>query len=164
MLSSYDGTPIAPHGTAVYNHLRARAAGSPTPPGPGPAPTTGKVNGISEPAVTLRSFSATLLPGGSAIKFRLRSPQRCTGTITGQTVKTYAVTSVKHKVRKVFLGEVKFSLEAGKAKTVVLKLSKPSKQLLAAKHSLSVQFTITLTSAGHRRTVLHRTTTLRRRG
>jgi hypothetical protein len=70
------------------------------------------------------------------------------------------VTTVKHKARKVALGSVKFSLRAGKAKTVVLKLSKASKKLLAAKRSLKVQITITLTSPGHRRTVLHRTTTL----
>ena len=87
-----------------------------------------------------------------------------TGTLTGQTVNTYAVTTVKHKARKVSLGSVKFSLKAGKSRTVVLKLSKASKKLLAAAGSLKVQITITLTSAGHRRTVLHRTTTLHRKG
>jgi hypothetical protein len=51
-----------------------------------------------------------------------------------------------------------------RAKTVVLKLSKASKKMLAAKRSLKVRITITLTSAGHRRTVLHRTTTLHRKG
>ena len=56
------------------------------------------------------------------------------------------------------IGEV--LAQGGKSKTVVLKLSKASKKLLAAKRSL----TITLTSAGHRRTVLHRTTTLHRKG
>ena len=90
--------------------------------------------------------------------------QERTGTITGQTVNTYAVTTVKHKARKVSLGSVKFSLKADKSKTVVLKLSKASKKLLAAKRSLKVRITITLTSAGHRRTILHRTTTLRRKG
>jgi hypothetical protein len=57
-----------------------------------------------------------------------------------------------------------FSLKAGRSKTVVLKLSKASKKLLAAKRSLKVQIAITLASAGHRRTVLHRTTTLHRKG
>jgi len=87
-----------------------------------------------------------------------------TGTISGQTVNTYAMTTVKHKARKVSLGSVKFSLKAGKSKTVVLKLRKASKKLLAAKRSLKVRITITLTSAGHRRTVVHRTTTLHRKG
>ena len=153
LLRSYDGTPVAPNGTAVHDHLTALATGN------GMGPGTGNV----KPAVTLRSFSAAVQSGGSAVKFGLRSPQKCTGTITGQTVNTYAVTTVKHKARKVSLGSVKFSLPAGKSKTVVLKLSKASKKLLAAKRSLKVQITITLTSAGHRRTVLHRTTTLHRK-
>ena len=125
---------------------------------------TAKGNGTGKPAVTLRSFSAALQSDGSAVRFRLRSAQKCTGAITGQTVDSYAVTAVRHKARKVSLGSVMFSLEAGKSKTVVLKLSKASKKLLAAKRSLKVQITITLTSAGHRRTVLHRTTTLHRKG
>jgi endoglucanase len=166
LLSSYDGTPLAPHGTAVHAHLTALAASGTSPTtittGPGTTPTTGK-GGPVEPAVTLRSFSATVESGNSAVKFRLRSEQKCTGTITGQTVNAYAVTSVKHKARKVSLGSATFSLKANKAKTVVLKLSKTSRKLLAAKHSLKVQITITLSSAGHRRTVLHRTTTLHRK-
>jgi hypothetical protein len=164
LLSSYDGTPIAPNGTAVHDHLTALAAGGTTTTGTGPTTTTGKGKGTVKPAVTLRSFSAAVQSGGSAVKFRLRSAQKCTGTIAGQTVNTYAVTTVKHTGRKVSLGSVKFSLKAGKSKTVVLKLSKASKKLLAARRPLKVQITITLTSAGHRRTVLHRTTTLRRKG
>jgi hypothetical protein len=153
LLSSYNGTPVAPNGTAVHDHLTALAAGG----GPGPGPGNG------EPAVTLRFFSAAVQPGGSAVKFALRSAQKCTGTITGQTVNTYAVTAVKPKARKVSLGSVKFSLKASKAKTVVLKLSKPAKKLLAAKRSLKVTITITLASPGYRRTVLHRKMTLHRK-
>jgi endoglucanase len=149
LLSSYNGTPVAPNGTAVHNHLTALAKGTGTGP-----------NG--KPAVTLRSFSATVQSGGSAVKFVLRSAQKCTGTITGQTVNPYALTTIERKSREVSLGSVKFSLKANRSKTVVLKLSKASKKLLAAKRSLKVQITITLTSAGHRRTVLHRTTTLHR--
>jgi hypothetical protein len=151
LLSSYEGTPVAPNGIAVHDHLTALAAS-----GPG----TGKV----KPAVTLRSFSTAVQPGGSAVKFSLRSAQNCTGTITGQTVNPYAVTTARQMARKVSLGSVKFSLRAVQAKTVVLKLSNASKKLLAAKRSLKVQITITLNSAGHRRTVLHRTTTLHSKG
>lgn len=53
------------------------------------------------------------------------------------------------------------SLKAGKTKKVVLKLSKPSRKLLAAHHRLKVQITITLTGATTRRTVIHRTVTLK---
>jgi endoglucanase len=160
LVSSYDGTPVAPNGTAVHDHLTA-LAGSGTA-GSGPPTTTGQ--GKGKPAVTLRSFSAAVQPGGASVKFRLRSAQKCSGTLAGQTVNTYAVTTVKHKPRKVSLGSVKFSLKAGKSTTVVLKLSAASKKLLAAKRSLKVEITITLTSAGHRRTVLHRTATLHRKG
>jgi endoglucanase len=162
LISSYDGTPLAPNGTAVHDHLTALAAGSTSTTTTGSSPTT--TTGAGKPAVTLRSFSAALVSGGSAVKFRLRSAQTCTGTITGQTVNTFAVTTVKHKARKVSLGSARFSLKAGKSKTVILKLSKAFKKLLAAKHSLKVQITITLNSAGHARTVLHRTVRLHRAG
>jgi endoglucanase len=167
LLSSYNGTPLAPNGTAVHDHLTALAA-----VGTGKTTTTSTTkstttvgNGTSpgtnaKPAVTLRSFSAVAQSGGATVKFRLRAAQKCTGTITGQTANAYTAKSVKRKARKVSLGSVKFSLGAGKSKTVVLKLSKASKKLLAAKRSLKVRITITLTSSGHRRTVLHRTTTL----
>jgi endoglucanase len=175
LISSYDGTPIAPNGTVVHDHLRALAGSgtttvtttSMTTTGASTTITTGKSTGPGtgsvKPAVTLRSFSAVVQPGGSAVKFFIRSAQKCTGTLTGQTAKAYALTAVKHKARTVSLGSVKFSLKAGKSKTVILKLSKASKKLLATKHSLKVQITITLTSLGHRRTVLHRTTTLHRK-
>ena len=170
LISSYNGTPLAPNGTAVHDHLTALAAGgtgtttTTTTTGSGSTTTTGKDKGPSKPAVTLRSFSAVLRSGGSAVDFRLSSAQTCTGTITGQTVDAYAARTVGHKTHRVSLGSVKFSLKAGKSKTVILKLSKASKELLAAKRLLKVQITITLTSAGHRRTVLHRTTTLHLKG
>jgi endoglucanase len=165
LISAYDGTPLAPNGTAVHDHLTALtalSAGSTGTTTTGSSPITTSGNG--KPAVALRSFSAELVSGGSAVKFRLRSVQTCTGTITGQTVNTYAVTTVRHKARKVSLGSVKFSLKAGKSKTVILKLSKTFRKLLAVKRSLRVQITITLNSAGHARTVLHRTIRLHRRG
>jgi endoglucanase len=178
LLSSYDGTPVAPNGTAVHDHLKALAASgsstttttttstttkgatTTTTTGNGTATGTGKV----KPPVKLRSFSTAVQRGGSAVKFGLRAAQKCTGTITGQTINAYAAAGIKHKARKVSLGSVKFSLKAGRPKTVVLKLSTASKKLLAAKRSLKVQITITLSSVGHRRTVLHRTTTLHRKG
>jgi hypothetical protein len=176
LLSSYDGTPLAPNGTSVHDHLKAlmtsgtstttttttttKGATTTTSTGSGTGPGTGKV----KPAVTLRSFSAAVESGGSAVRFALRSAQKCIGTITGQTVNAYAAASAKRKARKVSFGSVTFSLKAGKSKKVVLRLSTAFKKLLAAKRLLKVQITITLTSPGHRRTVLHRRTTLRREG
>jgi hypothetical protein len=61
----------------------------------------------------------------------------------------------------VSLGSAHLSLRAGKTTTVVLTLSKASHRLLVHRHSLKVRITITLSSSRHRRTVLHRTTTLK---
>jgi hypothetical protein len=44
---------------------------------------------------------------------------------------------------------------------VVLTLSRASRKLLAARHRVKVQVTITLTGASTRRTIIHRTTTLK---
>jgi hypothetical protein len=163
LLSSYTGTPLAPNGTAVHDHLIALATGTgttttsttkstTTTTGSGTGPGTGNV----KPAVRLRSFRA-VQSGGSVVKFRLRSAQKCAGTITVQTV-----TGVQHKARRVSLGSVKFSLKAGRRKTVILKLSRASRKLLATERSFKAQITITLTSPGYRRTVLHRAKTLHR--
>ena len=48
-----------------------------------------------------------------------------------------------------------------RTKTVVLKLTRASRRLLLAHHQLRVQITIRLTSATSRRTVIHRTLTLK---
>jgi hypothetical protein len=170
LLSSYNGTPVAPNGTAVHDHLTAVAAGTSstttstttTGAGSGSGSTTGGGTGSAKPAVRLLSFTAAVQSGGSAVKFRMRSAQSCSGTIGGQTVNTYRSAGVNRKARKVSLGSARFSLKAGRTKTGVLNLSRASRKLLADKRSLKVKFTITLNSPGHRRTVLHRTTVLRR--
>jgi endoglucanase len=138
-------TPARPNGVAVHHHLRALAS---TPGG-----------GNGKPPVTLTKFRASVRSGGTRVGFTLRSAQKCTGTLTGKTVRSYA--SAKRKPHKASLGAVHFTLKARKAKTVVLKLSKPSRKLLVGKRSLKVRITITLTSAKHRRTVIHRTVTLK---
>ena len=156
-------TPAQPNGVAVHDHLHALAS------------TTTTTNyhryvhlehddvqrggGSRKPPVELKAFSARVQSGGSAVGFVLRSAQNCTGTLTGQTVDAYI--STKRTRHKVSLGTVHFTLKAGKSKTVVLKLSKASHKLLAAKSSLKVQITITLTSAQNSRTVTHRTITLK---
>ena len=155
LLNSYDGTPAAPNGTALHDHLIS-LAGAGTSPGGLTGPTT-----TTKPAVKLKAFRVSVKPGGSQVAFTLRSAQSATGTLTGQTVSKYAVTAAKVKRHKVSLGSVRFSLKGGKAKTVVLKLSKASRKLLAAHHRLKVQITLTLAGATTRRTVLRRTVTLK---
>ncbi len=137
LLSAYDGTPTPPNGTAVHDHLVALAKGSSTTTTTtttttGSTTTTTKTTPTVRPAISLRSFSAGVAPGGSSVRFTLRSPQSCSGTLTGRTAGTYAVTAAKSKRRRVGLGTVHFALKAGKPKTVVLRLSRASKKLLTA--------------------------------
>jgi hypothetical protein len=155
LLNSYDGTPAPPNGTALHDHLLALPAGG-VPSGPTLPPTT-----TAKPPVTLKAFSASVQSGGSRVTFTLRSAQSCTGTLTGQTTGRYAVPAAKSKRHQVSLGSARFSLKGGTAKKVVLKLSRASRKLLAAHHQLKVQITLTLTSATTRRTVIHRTITLK---
>jgi endoglucanase len=160
VIDDYGGTPAPPNGTALHDHLLSLPLGGVTSEGSGGTTTPGGSES-SEPPITLKTFRDAVRPGGSKIAFTLRSAVTCTGTLSGQTVSSYAVTSSKHKRRQVSLGTIRFSLTAGKAKTIVLTLSKTSRRLLSAKHTLKVQFTIILTSAGHRKTVVHHTVTLK---
>jgi endoglucanase len=165
LIDDYGGTPAFPNGTLLRDHLLTLPAGGVTAgagntTGGGQGTTLGGTGGPA-PLVTLKLLKEAVRTGGATVGFTLSSPESCTGTLTGQTVSTYAVTAVKHKRRHVSLGSVRFALKAGKAKTVVLALSKASRKLLAGKHTLKVRVTITLTSAGHRKTVIARTLTLR---
>jgi len=156
LLDSYDGTPAQPNGTALHSHLLALAAGGTAGPPGSPSPTK-----TTKPPVKLKAFTASVKSGGSKVAFTLRAAQNCSGTLTGQTVNSYAESAAKVKRHKVSLGSVRFSLKAGKTKTVVLKLTKASRKLLVAKRRLKVQMTITLTGPTTRRTVLRRTLTLK---
>ncbi|MGH2894132.1 MAG: glycoside hydrolase family 5 protein, partial [Solirubrobacteraceae bacterium] len=160
LLDNYDGTPAAPNGTTLHDHLLSLPPGGVTSTTP---PTTTSTPPTKKPPVTLKAFGAAVKSGGRTVAFTLRTAQRCSGRLTGQTVHTYKPAKGKGKGHKVSLGSVRFSLKGGKAKTVVLKLSKNSRKLLAAHHRLKVQITITLTGAATRRTVIHRSITLRRR-
>jgi hypothetical protein len=177
LIEDYGGTPAAPNGTALHDHLLTLPPGGVigTTGGNTPSPsstttttattatTTGKVpsGGSSQPPVTLTLLKQIVKSGGRNIGFTLRSAQNCAGALTGQTVESYVSTHTKRKRHPVSLGVVHFALKADKAKTVVLTLSKAAQKLLAAKRTLKVRITITLTSAGHRTTVVHRTLTIK---
>jgi hypothetical protein len=158
LLNSYDGTPAPPNGTILHDHLLSLSAGGvtggPPPTGTGPGGTK-----PTKPAVKLKTFSASVKPGGASVVFTVRSAQSCSGRLTGQTVSKYAVG--KGKRHTVSLGSARFSLKAGKAKKIALKLSAASHKLLTAHHRLKVKITLTLTGATTRRTVVHKTITLK---
>jgi hypothetical protein len=108
-------------------------------------------------APRMSKFTAKVKKGGRSVSFVLRSDQNSTGAVSGKTVKAYAAA----KKRKVSVGSVRFKLSANKSKTVVLKLSRKARKLLSRRHSLRVQFTVTLTNSAKQRGVTRRTLTLR---
>ena len=162
LLSDYNGTPAAPNGTALHRPSR-EAAGQRRRHDHGASGHSGprRPEGQSAARSAPDQFAAAVKPGGT-VGFTLRSNRSCSGTLSGLTAKSYAPLSTGGKKRhKVSLGTTKFTLAAGKAKTAVLELSKPSQQLLKAKGSLKAAFTIKLKSPGVATTVLHRSLTLK---
>jgi endoglucanase len=143
LTSDISGTPAAPNGTALHDHLAALAAGRGMPPPP-----------------RLRRFAANVKASGTAVSFTLRASEKSTGTLSGQTAKSFGTVANKQSPHPVSLGSVRFKLAAGTSKTVALTLSQASRMLLSRQHKLTVQITITLTNAGRRRAVSHRTLTL----
>lgn len=143
LTSDLSGTPAAPNGTALHGHLAALAARRGTPPPP-----------------RLRRFGAKVMAGGSAVSFTLRATENSIGTLSGQTVDSFATTANRQRRHRVSVGSVRFKLAAGTSKAVALKLSRASRRLLSRQHKLTVQITVTLTNAGRRRAVSRHRLTL----
>jgi len=166
LLTDYNGTPAAPNGTALQDHLLKLP-----PRGLGATPAAPAPSAAKKAPIKLTSFRARVKPGGGKVSFTLGSPVDCLGVLTGTTAKRFASTSAAaaatprpkgdSRRRRVSLGRVRFSLQAGKRKTVVLTLSKRGAALLAAKRSLRASFTIALSGPNSARTELHRVLTLK---
>jgi endoglucanase len=135
-------TPAKPNGVALYDHLRALLS-----------------ERGSSPKIKITRFSATMPAGGKSVDVKLRATAHCNGKLTGTTIHSYAAADVKR--HKFSLGTVYFTLKAHKTRTVVLSLAKPARKLLDAKGKLRVRITVTLMSPHHRRTVAHRTITVK---
>jgi endoglucanase len=164
LISDPSGTPAAPNGVALHDHLATLpAAGSPpaatptTPTTTTPAPPPGKSPAPTTPAPVLRSLSAKVKSGRSAVSVVLRASQNSTVLISARTVGTFGP---KGHRRRVALGSISFKLVAGKSKTVVLTLARSSRTLLSRQHRLKAELTVTLTNAAHRRSVSRRTLTI----
>jgi len=166
LIEDYAGTPAAPNGTVLHAHLLTLPPGGLTataPVGTSPMGTSPAGGGTAPglPAVALQFLKETVRPGGASVAFALHSPVNCAGVLSGLTANAYAARPAGHARRPIQLGTVHFTLTAGRTKTVVLTLSRTARQLLAAKHTLRVRITITLSSAGHSKTVIVRALTLR---
>jgi|SRR5665213_868928 len=176
LLEGYDGTPAAPNGTALHDHLLTLPPGGVISTGANPVPTGGNTSStgatsttttgnanvptpVIAPPLTLALLSNRVRLGGRRVSFTLRSGQNCAATLTGHTASSYALGKGKRK--RVSLGTIHFTLKAGKATTVVLTLSSVLRKLLAASHTLKLKIMVTLVSTGRPLTVTNRTVTLR---
>jgi hypothetical protein len=159
------GTPAAPNGVNLHDHLAALfAAGGTTPTQTAPTTstptTTPTTNGGGKPVAPISSFAAKLAANGKTLAITLKAPLASTGSISARTVKTFPVKGSKKK-KPVTVGTAKISLAAGKAKTVNLTLSSASRTLLRKLKSLKVQLVITLSNAQAKSTGTSRTVTLK---
>jgi endoglucanase len=164
LVSDPAGTPAAPNGVNLHDHLATLAAGA-TPPATTPTtttPTPGPGTGPStKPAAPdLRAYHAQQAASGSSVRFVLRSDQSSSGVISARTAAMFPV-GAKHRRRHVSLGSVGFKLKAGSSQTIVLALSRSGRALLARRHSLKAQVTITLIGTGHQKGVSRHTLTLK---
>jgi hypothetical protein len=170
LIKDYGYTPASPNGTALRTHLLGLPPGGVTPPvtTPGsneppstnsappagssstPPSSSGAGGGGSAkggPTCALTRFHARVEPGGAAVAIELRASEDCKGTLSAVTAKSFA-SHGSPKRRRVMLGSVSVDLRAGKAKTVVLKLSGAARALLAAQGSLAADFALKVSGQG----------------
>lgn len=170
LTSDVSGTPAAPNGTSLHDHLLAlyNAAATPTPTStttttttsatPTPTPTGPSGTTITTTAVRLSRFSAQVVQRGAGVRFVLRATRSCSGALSGQTVRSFAAAGKKG--RPVRLGAIRFKLVGGKSSAIVLKLEAAARRLLISRHRLKARIAMTL-SAGGGTWVIHRTVTLK---
>lgn len=152
------GTPAAPNGVALHDHLSAlflahggTGGGAAGTPGPSSAAKRGP---------HLRVFRVRLAANGSLLKLLLQFDRSGHGMLSAATVRSFASGSGRHHLSPVRLGTARFKAKANKEKTVVLRLSPPSHTLLVQHHKLKVRFTISFSDSAGQRAVAHRTSTL----
>jgi endoglucanase len=156
------GTPAAPNGVNLHDHLAALPAAvsapAPTPTTPTPTTPTPTV-GSTAKAPKLASLAAKIASNGKSADVTVKSNEAGTGHISASTVSLFAV-GPRHHRQHVTLGSASFKVLAGTSKTVAFRLSTTSHSLLTRLHHLKVHVTITLTNASHQKTVALRTLTL----
>jgi hypothetical protein len=107
------------------------------------------------------SFGSSINVVGGRAKFRLRSPENSTGTLSGKSSQPVAASVAAKKKKRISIGKVNFTLTAGVPKTVSLKLSKVARRVLAKKGKLKVRITITARDAAGNPKVSGKTVTLK---
>ena len=164
LITDPTGTPAAPNGVNLHDHLAALFAAGSIPTTTPPTTTTPTTStprpGAKAPGPTLKAYSARLKPDGSAVTFAVVASQDSFGAIIARTVTKYPSKAGKPRQR-VTLGLVNFKLKARTARTVVLRLSASARKLLRRTRSLRAQVTVTLTSTANGKSVSTHALTLK---
>jgi hypothetical protein len=160
LLNDYNGTPAAPNGTNLHDHLLALAAAptTTTPTTTTPAPVTPAPTAPVLAKAKLGSLSAKVTKDGTSISFGVKATQKSTLVITVKTVAKYLVAG---KRKQLPVGSLRAALAAGKTKTVTLRFSSASHRLLLRLRSLRVQVTTSLTGSSRTASVSSRLLTLK---
>jgi endoglucanase len=158
LLTDPSGTPAAPNGLNLHDHLAALAAAGTTPTQTTPGQTTSPTPTPAAPK--LGSLSATVSSNVRSVSLKVKANQTSSGLASAKTVGRYAV-GPKHRRQRVSLGSARFTLVSGKSKAIIIAFSSTFRALLAHRHSLKVQITITLNNNANQRSVGVRTLTLK---
>jgi endoglucanase len=159
LVSDASGTPAAPNGVNLHDHLLALAGAPATPPTTTTPTTTAPTPTTKTPVAAkpkLGSLTATVAKNGSAVSLAVKANVASTALASVRTVSKFG----KHH-KHVTLGSVRGTLKAGKTKTLKVSFSKAGRALLASQHRLKVLLTITLTSSAKAKSVSERTLTLK---
>jgi hypothetical protein len=169
LINDWSGTPAAPNGTALHDHLAALAAsgqgigvlsggsgggGGGATGGAGaagsttnaPTPGSGRTAG-TRPRVSVRWFRLT----GVALSLRLRASQPVRGRVSAATTTRFLITeNGRHRWLRVTLVSHRFSLPAHAWRVITVALPAQARRLLARPGAVHADVSVTVTAAGRR--------------
>jgi endoglucanase len=154
LVTDASGTPAAPNGVNLHDHLLALANATTPPPATTPI-TTAPTKAPVAPKPKLGSLTAKVAKDGSAVSLAVKANVASKALASIRTVSKFG-----KKHRHITLGSVRGTLKAGKSMTLKVPFSKAGRALLAARHKLQVLITITLSSA-KAKSVTQKTLTLK---
>lgn len=164
LINDWNGTPAAPNGVALHDHLAALwAAGEASsssgvgssPPGVGPSPpgvrssspsgvSTASGRGPAGVQPKLRWIWSRLT--GTTFSIRLRSSQRVTGRLSARTLSVRIGRSTRRL--RIALGSERFRLPAQKWRVIRITLPPRARRLLAPRRLVRAQVTVAVSAVG----------------
>jgi hypothetical protein len=140
LITDPQGTPAAPNGVNLHDHLAALFAAGGGHTTTTTTTTPGPTSGSSTSGPKLKHLGARLNARKGVVRIVVKADQKCSGQVTGKGI---------HRAR--------FKLLAGKTKTILVRLTKRSRQVLAHQHKLKLKIAVALSNSAHQRHVAHRT-------